>query len=168
MRRRGSAFGTVIALTAILVISWLALQKMTAAQRARLTPDAAIAAPPASPGAQVMPTIPAPILSAAAAAKTPVARLDVVVRVDGLDLTLDGAPVCRDGHRRLVGRAPGGEAGSFDETALVACMQGFRASDGQLVALITRAGASVPRTFVDALSAALRRGGAHDVVDATP
>jgi hypothetical protein len=141
---------------AVIALSFLALRSMTAKQRAAFA-DAGVAQPVPSG----LPTIP-PAL--AGDAKTPVARLDVVLRVDGLDVTLDGAPICRDGHRRLVGREPGGVAGSFDEPALLACVRAVKPADRRLIALVTRAGAAVPTTFEDALVAALKRAGADEVV----
>jgi hypothetical protein len=155
--RGSSAIGTVIAAVAVLGLSWLALRSMTAKQRAAF----ADAGPAVSPVATGLPTIPPALLGDA---KTPVARLDVVLRVDGVDATLDGAPICRDGHRRRVGRASGGANGSFDEPALIACVRAVKPADRKLVALVTLAGPAVPPTFVDALVAALRRAGADDVV----
>jgi hypothetical protein len=153
--RGSSALGSVIAIAAVIGISFFALRSMTARQRAAFT-DAG-----ASPAHSALATIPPALLGDA---RTPVARLDVVLRVDGLDATLDGAPICRDGHRRLIGREPGGVAGSFDEPALLACVRAVKPADKRMIALVTRAGPAVPTTYEDALVAALKRAGADEVV----
>lgn len=164
-RPRGSSMGTVVAAVGIAVLSWLALRQMTAAQQKALANiDAPPAAPAVSSGTTTVPPIPPAIL--ADAGKTPVARLDVTLRVDGLDLVLDGAQTCRQGARRMVGRDPGGAVGSFDESALNACIAQIRGTraDARIVAMVSRAGPAVPTTYVDALSAALHRAGIADVV----
>ncbi|MGZ3456064.1 MAG: hypothetical protein ACXWUG_24670 [Polyangiales bacterium] len=157
MARGSSAFGTVVAAVAVLALSWLALRSMTDKQKAAFA-DAGAAENPVTP---IVPTIPPALVGDA---KTPVARLDVVLRVDGVEATLDGAPICRDGHRRLVGRAPGGANGSFDEPALIACVRAAKPQGKKTIALVTRAGPAVPTTFQDALIAALKRAGADEVV----
>jgi len=165
MKRGGSAIGTVIAAVGVLVISWLALRSMNEAQRRALAKlDAAPEPVTIASGGTIVPQIPPQVL--ADAGKTPIARLDVTLRVDGLDLVLDGAQTCREGNRRMVGRESGGALGSFDEKALLACLTLVRASrpDARIVALIGRAGPAVPSTYMDALSAALHRGGIGDVV----
>lgn len=144
-------------MVAVIALSFFALRSMTAKQRAAFA-DAGAAQDAPAIG---LPTIPPALV---ADAKTPVARLDVVLRVDGVDVTLDGAPICRDGHRRLVGREPGGVAGSFDEPALIACVRAVKPEGRRMIALLTRAGPAVPTTFEDALVAALRRAGAEEVV----
>ncbi len=158
----------MIAIAGVVGIGWLGLRSMTEKQRAALAPhaDASVAAPLASSGPTLVVPIPKAILESAG--KTPLARLDVVLRVDGLDLWLDGAPACRDGHRRRVGRAPDGATGSFDEPALSACVAVVRAQrqEARVVAIVTRAGPAVPSTYGDALLAALRRAGIVDVVPA--
>jgi hypothetical protein len=146
----------VIAVVAVIAISYFALRSMTAKQRAAFADAGNAQAAPTG-----LPTIPPALVGDA---KTPVARLDVVLRVDGLDVTLDGAPICRDGHRRLVGREPGGVAGSFDEPALLACVRARKPAEKKLIALVTRAGPAVPATYEDALVAALKRAGADEVV----
>lgn len=163
MKRGGSSIGTVVAVVAVAGLSWLSLRKMTEAQRSALA-DAGPADSGAAPGPRVVPQIPPALL--ADAGKTPIARVDVTLRVDGLDVTLDGAPSCREGNKRLIGRASGGAAGSFDEAALERCLQPFRAAraGSRLVAFVQRAGPAVPTTFVDALSAALRRAQMDDVI----
>jgi hypothetical protein len=141
---------------------------MTEAQRRALASADAAPAPPApesvASGGTIVPQIPFALV--ADAGKTPIARLDVTLRVDGLDLVLDGAQTCREGNRRMVGRESGGALGSFDEKALLTCLTVVRASrpEARLVALVGRAGPAVPTTYLDALSAALRRGGVFDVV----
>lgn len=164
-RQGGSALGTLIVIAAIVGLSWLALRKMTETQKELVGKiDAAVAQQSGVPGPQLVPTIPEPIL--ASAGKQQVLRLDVVLRVDGLDVTSDGAPACRDGNKRLIGRAPNGPAGSFDESALLACIGALRAKfpTHKPVALVTRAGPAVPETFMDALKAALGRAGVSDIV----
>lgn len=169
MRRGGTSIGTVVAAVAVLVIGWLGVRNLTERQ-VQAHSDAGVVdaqsaeASPATP--LLVPQIPAAIASSATKAKTPLARLDVTVRVDGLDLALDGAPTCREQGKRLVGRASGGAAGSFDETALATCVTIARTGrpDARFVAMVGRAGPAVPRTFVDALVAALGRAGITDVV----
>ncbi|MBI2395691.1 MAG: hypothetical protein HYV09_39360 [Deltaproteobacteria bacterium] len=163
MKRGGSSIGTVIAIVAVVGLSWLSLRKMTEAQRGALV-DAAPAQSAAPAGTPMIPQIP-PALRADAG-KTPIARVDVTLRVDGLDVTLDGAPACRDGNKRLIGRGSGGAAGSFDEVALDRCLQPFRAAraGSRFVAFVQRAGPAVPTTYVDALAAALKRAQIDDVL----
>lgn len=166
MARRASGVGTVIALLAVVGLTYLAIRKMTETQKELLGKvDAAVAqSSGAASGQQIILPIPTQIL--ADAGKTNVLRLDVVLRVDGLDVTADGAPACRDGNKRLIGRASSGAAGSFDESALLACISGLRQKvpTHKPVALVTRAGPAVPATYLDALSAALGRAGVGDIV----
>lgn len=167
MKSAHSWLGTILVAAAIVVSSWLALRSMTDKQRSARGPtaDASSRAMPAvSSGVTLVPPIPAAIV--ADAGKTPLARLDVTLRVDGLDLALDGAQACRDGSKRMVGRDPSGALGSFDEKALLTCVTLVRAArpEARVVAMIGRAGPAVPSTFVDALIAALKRGGVEDVV----
>lgn len=172
MRKAGaSTLGTLVAIAGVVAIAWLGLRSMTAKQRAAFAPDAAphgseSDASPSGAGTTLVHPIPQAILDDAG--KTPVARLDVVIRVDGLDLALDGAPACRDGHHRQVGRAPGGGPGSFDAPALSACVAALRAQKpgARMVAMVTRAGPAVPATHGEALIAALRAAGIADVVAA--
>lgn len=168
MARGGSAAGTLIVAVAVLGLSWWGLKRMTETQKELLGKldgaIATVATSGASTGQQMMLPIPSQILESAG--KTPVLRLDIVVRVDGLDVTADGAPACRDGHRRLIGRSSGNAPGSFDESALTACIAALRTKQPghKPVALVTRAGPAVPATFFDALQAALGRAGVTDVV----
>lgn len=151
----------MVAIAGVVVIGWLAVRQMTAAQRALVadsgtsaaTTISSVVAPPILPGL-------------VEGEKTPVLRLDVVLRVDGLDVTADGAPSCRDGGKRLIGRAADGAPGSFDERALLACLTTLRAGrpTARPIAIVTRAGPAVPETYVDALAAALRRAGVPHVV----
>lgn len=157
---RGGGLGSIVAIGGVAVIGWLALRKMTEAQRALAT-DAGIAA--ATTGSVFVPPIPPGLIPDA---RTPVLRLDVVLRVDGLDVTADGAPACRDGDKRLIGRASGDALGSFDESALVACVTKLRGDRpaARPIAVVSRAGPAVPLTYFDALVAALGRAGVPDVV----
>src|SRR6516225_3526222 len=83
--------------------------------------DAGVTAPTRDPGAPLVPTIPSDVI--ADAGKTPIARLDLVLRVDGVAVSSEGAPVCRANNHSTIGRDPnGGAAGSFDESALRACL----------------------------------------------
>ncbi len=166
-RSSGSAFGTLLAAAFVVGLSWFGIRKMTDTQKELLKQIDAATAPTssgASTGQQLVLPIPTHILQNAG--KTPVLRLDVTVRVDGLDVTADGAPACRDGHKRLIGRASSNAPGSFDEGALLACIGALRAKQAthKPVALVTRAGAAVPATYLDALQAALGRAGVTDVV----
>ncbi len=163
MRKRGGggAVGSIVAIAGVVVISWLGLRRMTEAQKA-LVHDAG--APASSTVNSVLvPPIPPGLVDDA---KSPVLRLDVVLRVDGVDVTADGAPACRDGSKRLIGRGADGTIGSFDENALVACVTKLRADrpGAKPVALVSRAGPAVPSTYLDALRAALGRAGVPDVV----
>jgi hypothetical protein len=166
MSRRGSGLGTVLVLVAVVGLSWLAIRKMTDTQKDLLNKiDAAVSHEAGAPtGSQIILPIPTQIL--ASAGKQQVLRLDIVLRVDGLDVTADGAPACRDGNKRLIGRATNGPAGSFDENALSACIGALRAKvpTYKPVALVTRAGPAVPTTYLDALQAALGRCGISDIV----
>jgi hypothetical protein len=167
MKRGGGALGTVVVAVFVLGLSWYALKKMTDTQKDLLQKvDAAVVAQSsgATSGQQMVLPIPTHIL--ASAGKTPILRLDVTVRVDGLDVTADGAPACRDGHKRLIGRASSNAPGSFDEGALIGCISALRAQHAAAkpVALVTRAGAAVPATYLDALKAALGRAGVTDTV----
>lgn len=165
---RGGSLGTLVAAAGVVVIAWLGLRSMNEAQKKAAAPttDAQLAAPLVSSGVTMVPPIPPPILASASSSKTPIARLDVTLRVDGLDLTLDGAQACRNGSKRMVGRDPGGAVGSFDESALTGCVTLIRGSrpEARVVALVGRAGPAVPTTFVDALVSALKRAGIADVV----
>jgi hypothetical protein len=66
-----------------------------------------------------------------------------------------------------VQRAPGGEAGSFDDKALAACLDAARIAERKPIALVSLAGPLVPTTFRDALIASLKRAGVADAI-ATP
>ena len=160
MKQRGGGLGSIVAIGGVVVIGWLALRKMTDAQRAMIT-DAGVVATGAN--SVVVPPIPPGLV---ADAKTPVLRLDVVLRVDGVDVTADGAPACRNENKRLIGRASGDAIGSFDENALAACITKLRAerSSARPIAMVSRAGPAVPLTYFDALVAALGRAGVPDVV----
>jgi hypothetical protein len=165
MRKGGSWLGTLVVVAGVVFISWLALRRMTETQKALLGAiDAAVAAHSgALAETPLVPPIPSAI--AADAGKQPLLRLDVVVRVDGLDVTANGAPSCRDGHKRLIGRKTGGAAGTFDEGALASCIRRLLADhpNARSVAVVTRAGPAVPTTQFDALTAALGRAGVSDV-----
>ena len=160
MKRGGSSLGSIIAIGGVVVIGWLALRKMTDAQKA-IVADAGVATASTN---VVVPPITQGII---ADAKTPVLRLDVVLRVDGIDVTADGAPACREGNKHLIGRASDGAAGSFDERALTMCITKLRAERpaAQPIGVVTRAGPAVPATYFDALVAALGRAGVADVVE---
>jgi hypothetical protein len=151
--------GTVVAIVGVFVIGWLGLRKMTATQQA-LAIDAGVVSTASS---VVVPPIPPGLVEDA---KTPVLRLDVVLRVDGVDVTADGAPACREGNRHLIGRGSDGANGSFDENALVACIRKLCAerAAARPIAIVSRAGPAVPVTYFDALVAALGRAGVADVV----
>jgi hypothetical protein len=100
------------------------------------------------------------------AAERGVLRIDVIIRADGLDFLAAGSAVCRDGAHRWVGRAMGDAPGSYDDSALRRCLlsigQDLR---GRMpVAVVSRAGTSVPLTFRDALVANLRTLGLPEVL----
>ena len=165
-RPRTGALGMVITALGVLGLSWLALRSMTRAQVDAHADAAAAAAPtttvdPGPPPPRVTP-IPAAIV--VDAGKAPIARIDLVLRMDGVDVSFEGAPACRAGNRSLVGNH--GAPGSFDEGALQGCLGSLRATLGGKVAVatVTRAGPAVPVDFVDALIAATHRAGVVDVI----
>jgi hypothetical protein len=115
----------------------------------------------------IVPAIPSAVL--ADAGKKQVARLDFVLRMDGVDVSAEGAGTCRENGRSIIGREPGGGApGSFDESALQKCLSvlivKFAADDRIPVATLTRAGVAVPTTYFDALTTAIKRAGVRDVI----
>lgn len=160
-RPSSSPLATILVVVGILGIGWFAMRKMVQRQ-VDAHPAASSAA--VGGGAPVVPQIPPAI--ADDAGKAGLVRFDVTVRMDGLDVSVDGAPACRDGHRRKVGRNASNAAGSFDEPALVACLQPLLLQAGakRPVALLTKAGPAVPGTYVDALVAVLKRTGIADVI----
>src|SRR5689334_11312884 len=99
-RRGGLGVGTIVVLVAVVALAWLGIRKMTDTQKELLDKaDTAFAqSSGASSGQQIILPIPTQIL--ADAGKSDVLRLDIVLRVDGLDVTADGAPSCRDGNKR--------------------------------------------------------------------
>lgn len=160
--QRSSPLGTLVVAVGVVVIGWMAVRKMVSEQSKAMS----VASASANNGAQTagVPQIPAQLLEDAG--KLGALRFDVTLRMDGLDLTIDGAPACRDGHRRKVSRNSGNAPGSFDESALVSCVQLALVSAPQRrpIALIVKAGPAVPSTYVDALIAALKRAGIADVL----
>ena len=151
---------------AVVGVSWMGLRAMRRAEeRSRYATDAGATTPTRDPSSPIVPQIPSDLI--ADAGKAQIARVDLVLRVDGVAVSAEGAPSCRRDNRSMIGRAPdGGLPGSFDESALRACLATVRAQlAGKLVvAAITRAGPAVPADFLDALSAAVRRAGIEQVV----
>ncbi|MEO7092710.1 MAG: hypothetical protein ABI175_05635 [Polyangiales bacterium] len=165
-RPRGGALGFVVVAGGILLVSWLALRTM--GQRLGEGADAG-AAPSATTGRDeskpLVPMIPQQIV--ADAGKTPIARIDLVLRVDGVDVSSEGAPACRQDNHTTIRREPStGTVGSFDEGALRTCLlQVMTTIQGKRpVATLTRAGDAVPTTYFEALVAAIKRTGVTEVV----
>ena len=163
---RAGALGFVVVAAGVLLLSWLALRTM--GKRLGDTADAS-PAPSATTGRDeskpLVPVIPKEVIEDAG--KTPIARLDLVLRVDGVDVSAEGAPACRQNNHTVVGREPnGGGAGSFDEHALRNCLFTVLAtlSGKRPVATLTRAGEAVPSIHFDALIAAIKRVGIADVI----
>lgn len=165
-RQRSGALGIIVVAIAVVGVSWMGLRAMRRAEeRARDAADAASAAPTRDPSTPIVPQIPSEII--ADAGKMQVARVDLVLRVDGVAVSSEGAPACRRDNRSTIGReANGGAPGSFDEAALQTCLAMLRAqlAGKVVVAAITRAGPVVPTEFLDALAAAVRRAGIEQVV----
>ena len=167
-RPRTGALGFLVVAGGVLLLSWLALRTMGK----RLgdpggAPPAVSATTGRDESKPLVPAIPQNIVDDAG--KTPIARIDLVLRVDGIDVSAEGAPACRKNGHTQVGREPnGGSAGSFDEGTLRSCLVSVIASipSKHPVVTITRAGDAVPTTYVDALIAALQRFGITDVVAA--
>jgi hypothetical protein len=148
-------------------MSWLGLRAMKRAEERARDADAGMGtpAPTRDPGSPIVPTIPSEVI--ADAGKTGVGRIDLVLRVDGVAVTSEGAPVCRSNNRSMIGRQPnGGPPGSFDESALQGCFVSVLSQlSGKVpVVSITRAGPAVPVEWMDALSAAVKRIGVQQVL----
>ncbi|MBL8716892.1 MAG: hypothetical protein JNL79_12900 [Myxococcales bacterium] len=158
-----SPLATLLVVVGIVGIGWLAMRKMVQKQ---VDAHPAVSSTVGG-GVPVVPQVPAAI--ADDAGKAGLIRFDVTLRMDGLDVSVDGAPACRDGHHRKIGRNSSNGAGSFDEAALTACLQPLLLTAGakRPVALLVKAGPAVPSTYVDALIAALKRVGIADVIPPT-
>ena len=163
-RQRSSPLGTVVVVLAVLILGWLALRQMTKSQETAYQQGHPSATTGRDPSLPIVPPIPSQIV--ADAGKTGVARLDLVLRMDGIDVSSEGAPSCRAHNKTLVGRELGGSAGTFDERALAGCLTSLVLQYGERkpVAVVTRAGDAVPKTHLDALVAAVKRIGIADVV----
>jgi hypothetical protein len=164
-RPRSGALGIFVVALGVVGVSYLGLRAMKRAEeRGRDAADVGTTAPTRDPNAPLVPAIPSDVIDDAG--KTPVARIDLVLRVDGVAVSAEGAPVCRSNNRSTIGRAPDGPAGSFDEGALQACVMSVLAqmSGKAPVATITRAGPAVPVEWMDALSAAVKRIGLQQVI----
>ena len=135
MARSGGTAGMLVVAAAVLGLSWWGLRRMTETQKELLGKlDAAVSE--GGTGATTSTQLVLPIPSHMLGGKAPVMRLDIVVRVDGLDVTVDGAPACRDGHKRLIGRGSSDAPGSFDEGALIGCINGLRGDGGDALGLL--------------------------------
>ena len=166
-RPRTGALGVFVVAIGVVGVSWLGLRAMKRAEeRARDAADAGGTAPTRDPNAPLVPAIPSDVV--ADAGKMPIARVDLVLRVDGVAVSSEGAPVCRNNNRSTIGRDPnGGAPGSFDESALQACLVSVLGPmQGKMmpVATITRAGPAVPVEWMEALSAAVKRVGVEQVI----
>ena len=162
---RAGALGFLVVAGAVLLLSWLALRTMgKRLGDSGAAPPAVSATTGRDEAKPLVPAIPKEIVDDAG--KTPIARIDLVLRVDGIDVSSEGAPVCRKDAHTVVGREPNGSAGSFNENALRNCLATVVAAipEKRPVVTITRAGDAVPTTYLDALIAALKRFGFHDVV----
>ena len=161
---RSNPAAMILVGAAILVIGWLAVRQMTESQRKALQQAHPSATTGRDPNAIIVPPIPSYILADAGTAG--VMRIDLVVRVDGVDVASEGAATCRRDNHTVVGRDRGGAVGSFDETALSNCLLGLLSKKGERlpVVTITRAGDAVPKTYLDALVASVKRVGVEHVV----
>ncbi len=163
-RQRSSPVGMIVVIGAVLVLGYLALRQMTKNQEEAYEKTHPSATTGRDPSAPIVPPIPSQII--ADAGKSGVARIDLVLRMDGVDVSSEGATACRQNNRTLVGKEPGGAAGTFDERALTACIVSLltRYGERRPVAVLTRAGDAVPKTHLDALVAAIKRAGVAEVV----
>lgn len=166
-RAKPGGFGTIVVAAGVIGTSWLAVRQLTKSISEHA--PVADAAPTAfgtgvDPSKPLVPTIPSAIVEDAG--KKAIARIDLVLRMDGVDVSAEGAPACRDGNHTRVGRASGGAAGTFDASMLTACITSVLAGIGERVpvATITRAGPAVPSEYVDALAAETKRAGVVQVL----
>lgn len=167
---RSGALGLFIVAAGVLGTSWLALREMNA--KLGSDQDAPSSSAPIASGAgdgtrdpsQPL-VVPIPSAVVDDAGKQLLARVDLVLRVDGVDVTAEGAPACRSAGHSRIGRDPAGAVGSFDERALSACLRDVLSAlgDKRAVGSVTRAGGAVPTTYVDALVAVAHRAGIADV-----
>ena len=163
-RARSGPLGMIVVAAGVLVLSWLAIRSMTRGQQQALPPQTS-ATTGRDPSSPIVPPIPFEIV--ADAGKQGVARLDLVLRMDGIDVSSEGALACRSNNKTLIGREQnGGGAGSFNESALLACIASLRPGWGERkpVAVVSRAGDAVPKTHLDALVATIKRAGIVEVV----
>ncbi len=165
---RPGPLATIVVAALAFAVFWFGLRSVVRRTREASAPAASASVATSSSeigstGSGVWPLPKAPIDRAG---QRGVARLDVTMRIDGLDVALDQRPTCRDGARRWIGRAQGDAPGSFDQAALGTCLASIARDrrDRMLVAVIARAGSQVPTTYRDALEAELRRLGVEDVV----
>jgi len=163
-RQRSGPLGTIVVAVAVLAVGYLALRQMTKSQEHAFPKPAPSATTGRDPSVPIVPQIPSQIV--ADAGKTGVARVDFVLRVDGIDVSSEGALSCREGNKTRIGREPGGGAGTFDDRALTACIASLMPTFGERkpVALVTRAGDAVPKTHLDAVVATVKRAGIAEVL----
>jgi hypothetical protein len=154
----------IVVAGAVLVLGYLALRQMTTNQQQAFQKPAPSATTGRDPSMPIVPQVPSQIV--VDAGKPGIARVDLVLRVDGVDVSSEGALSCRSSNKTLVGREPGGVAGTFDERALSACITSLLPTfaDRKPVALVTRAGDAVPKTHLEALVAAVKRAGISEVI----
>ena len=124
--------------------------------------SSAASASPSVPGTGRDVLQPVPDELVADAGKAMVGRIDLVLRVDGVQASLEGAPACRHtvrAHESTVGVARGGGQGTFDESALDACLASMRMLMRNRPAFVAvrRAGPAIVDAQLDALAAAVRR-----------
>ena len=164
-----SGLGWLVIVAGIAAMSYMAIRTMTAKQQAAFALDAGnsdVAVPQL-----LVPPIPSSVLSARSdAGKGEPARLDIVMRVDGVAVSFDGAAACRRGRQNLVGRSTNGAAGTFDEMALATCLRTLfdEHPSRSVVAFISRAGIAVPADHVEELRRTIEGLGVKDIVVSHP
>ena len=162
---RPGPIGTLVVGAAIIGVFYMGMRSMNR-EMARQAPSAPTPAMSISGAPRAMGPLPIPQALVEKAAERGIARIDVTMRVDGLDVAFNGSLACREGNRRLIGRASDGATGSFDAAALDGCIAGLLRDRRKPmpVAIVDRAGPMVPVTYRDALVAELRKAGVEEVV----